>query len=207
MSISAIAATNSGQAAAYRPAGVADYLTVSLADVLRSGAAAPVFGGGYQHRMVSIDPDLAQRVTMVDRGGDATIQLASQLTAAVVRAAQEEALHTGSALVAAADIDLLSALGNGVVIDWAEHYQQVSQRENNAMFYPSIKAAPGIWTTRKRRSIRGRSTSTTTAWAGWWSWSAAGSTARRAFLISPTAPSLRASGRRSPRSPPPGNST
>ena len=142
VSISAIAATNSGQAAAYRPAGVADYLTVSLADVLRSGAAAPVFGGGYQHRMVSIDPDLAQRVTMVDRGGDATIQLASQLTAAVVRAAQEEALHTGSALVAAADIDLLSALGNGVVIDWAEHYQQVSQRENNAMFYPSIKAAP-----------------------------------------------------------------
>ena len=76
VSISAIAATNSGQAAAYRPAGVADYLTVSLADVLRSGAAAPVFGGGYQHRMVSIDPDLAQRVTMVDRGGDATIQLA-----------------------------------------------------------------------------------------------------------------------------------
>ncbi|HRD14624.1 MAG TPA: hypothetical protein PLI79_22485, partial [Mycobacterium sp.] len=142
VSISAIAATNSGQAAAYRPAGVADYLTVSLADVLRSGGAAPVFGGGYQHRMVSIDPDLAQRVTMVDRGGDATIQLASQLTAAVVRAAQEEALHTGSALVAAADIDLLSALGNGVVIDWAEHYQQVSQRENNAMFYPSIKAAP-----------------------------------------------------------------
>ncbi len=142
VSISAIAATNSGQAAAYRPAGVADYLTVSLADVLRSGAGAPVFGGGYQHRMVSIDPDLAQRVTMVDRGGDATIQLASQLTAAVVRAAQEEALHTGSALVAAADIDLLSALGNGVVIDWAEHYQQVSQRENNAMFYPSIKAAP-----------------------------------------------------------------
>lgn len=142
VSISAIAATNSGHAAAYRPAGVADYLTVSLADVLRSGGAAPVFGGGYQHRMVSIDPDLAQRVTMVDRGGDATIQLASQLTAAVVRAAQEEALHTGSALVAAADIDLLSALGNGVVIDWAEHYQQVSQRENNAMFYPSIKAAP-----------------------------------------------------------------
>ena len=31
---------------------------------------------------MSIDPDLAQRVTMVDRGGDATIQLASQLTAA-----------------------------------------------------------------------------------------------------------------------------
>jgi len=79
---------------------------------------------------------------MVDRGGDATIQLASQLTAAVVRAAQEEALHTGTALVAAADIDLLSALGNGAVIDWAEHYQQVSQRENNAMFYPSIKASP-----------------------------------------------------------------
>ncbi len=142
VSISAIAATNSGQAAAYRPAGVADYLTVSLADVLRSGAGAPVFGGGYQHRMVSVDPDLAQRVTMVDRGGDATIQLASQLTAAVVRAAQEEALHTGTALVAAADIDLLSALGNGAVIDWAEHYQQVSQRENNAMFYPSIKASP-----------------------------------------------------------------
>ena len=142
VSISAIAATNSGQAAAYRPAGVADYQTVSLADVLRAGGAAPVFGGGYQHRMVSVDPDLAQRVAMVDRGGDATIELASQITAAVVRAAQEEALHTGTALVASADIDLLSTLGNGAVIDWDEHYQQVSQRENNAMFYPSIKAAP-----------------------------------------------------------------
>ncbi|MDQ1322250.1 MAG: hypothetical protein QG655_3495 [Actinomycetota bacterium] len=142
VSISAIAATNSGQASAYRPPGVADYLTVSLADVLKAGGVAPVFGGGYRHRMTGVDPDLAQRVAMVDRGGDATIQLASQMTAAVVRAAQEESLHTGTALVAADDIDLLSALGGGAAIDWAEHYHQVSQRENNAMFYPAIKAAP-----------------------------------------------------------------
>lgn len=142
VSISAIAATNSGQASAYRPPGLDDYLTVSLADVLKAGGEVPVFGGGYQHRMARVDPDLAQRLTMVDRGGDATIQLASQITAAVVRAAQEEALHTGTALIAAADVDLLSSLGNGAVIDWAEHYQHVCQRENNAMFYPSIKAAP-----------------------------------------------------------------
>ncbi len=142
VSISAIAATHSGQSSAYRPAGLADYATVSLADVLKAGGTAPLFGGGYQHRMVSADPDLAQRVSMVDRGGDATIELASQMTAAVVRAAQEESLHTGTALVDPADIDVLSRLGNGAVIDWAEHYHQVSQRENNAMFYPSIKAAP-----------------------------------------------------------------
>lgn len=142
VSISAIAATNSGQASAYRPPGVADYLTVSLADVLKDGGAVPVFGGGYQHRMASVDPDLAQRLSMVDRGGDASTQLASQITVAVVRAAQEESLHTGTTLVAAADVDLLRALGGGAVIDWADHYQGVCRRENNAMFYPSIKAAP-----------------------------------------------------------------
>ena len=63
------------------------------------------------------------------------------------------------------------------------------------MFYPSIKAAPrDLDDSRVDQFADGLPAPTSTAWAGWWSWSAAGSTARRAFLISPTAPSLRASG-------------
>ncbi len=137
VSISAIAATNSGQSSAYRPSGVADYLTLSLADVLKDGGA-PVFGGGNQHRMTSADPDLARRLSMLDRGGDISTHIATQVTIAVATAAQEASPR----LIHPVDLNTLSALGLGATVDWAEHYRTVCGRENNAMFYPSVKAQP-----------------------------------------------------------------
>ncbi len=139
VSISAIAATNSGQSSAYRPSGVTDYLTLSLADVLKDGnGTAPVFGGGYQHRMTSVDPDLARRLSMLDRGGDISTHIATQVTIAVATAAQQETPR----LIDPVDLNTLAALGDGATVDWAEHYRQVCGRENNAMFYPSVVAQP-----------------------------------------------------------------
>jgi hypothetical protein len=125
-----------------RPGGVTDFLAVATKDILSAPGSAPVFDGAHQHRLVTIDPALAQKVAMLDRGGDVGTELASQVSAAVIRAAQQQTTPTGQALVNEFDVNTLVAVGDGRAVDWEEHFRHVLGRDNHAVVLPESQARP-----------------------------------------------------------------
>lgn len=126
-----------------RPEGAADFQTMAARDIMSVPGSPPVLDGAHQHRLTTIDPALAQRVSMLlDHGGDVSTELASQLSAAVIRAAQQQTLPTGQTLVNEYDVNTLVAVGNGERVDWQEHFRHVLARDNHAVVMPESQGRP-----------------------------------------------------------------
>ncbi|WP_214094970.1 nucleoporin FG repeat-containing protein [Mycolicibacter acidiphilus] len=134
-----------------KPPGVTDFVAVSGRDILRGSGPTPVLDGWHQHRLAGVEPTLAQRIAGLDRGPSAVGTLAAQISAQVVRAAEEQSL------VNSADVDVLVKIGDGRPVDWAAHFRGVLDRDNHAVWLPDAAAraidlddAPASVATRDR---------------------------------------------------------
>lgn len=137
--ISAVATTD---AFGPRPKDGADFAAVTVREILGRPGSPPVLDGAHQHRLATVDPALAQRISALDRGGDVATALTSDLSVAVVRAAQEHTRPDGTALVHDEDVRVLLAVGNRESVDWGEHFRAVEARDGRAIVMPEAAAKP-----------------------------------------------------------------
>ncbi len=125
-----------------RPKDGADFVAVTVREILGRPGSAPMFDGAHQHRLTTVDPSLAQRVAALDRGGDMTTAVAADLSVAVIRAAQEHTRPDGVGVVHDDDVKALLAIKDRKPVDWDQHFQDVSARDNHAIVMPEAAATP-----------------------------------------------------------------
>lgn len=123
------------------PAGVGEFVGVQHRQALGMLSAAPVLDGAHQHRLTALDPGLAQRVSVVDAGGDVSVWAAAQVTAAVIQAAAQPDA-TGEQLVTADEVSVLQAVHRGAAdeMTWNAYDQAADQRHNGALVAPDSHA-------------------------------------------------------------------
>ena len=102
---------------------------------------APKLDAAHQHRLMVVDPGLAQRVNSLDRGGDFSAWAAATLTGAVFREATNPD-GTGLPLVQTADADVLQAVTDGTANaeTWARYDRAADQRDDGAAMWPDTHA-------------------------------------------------------------------
>ncbi|MFP1155722.1 hypothetical protein ACK280_27265 [Mycobacterium sherrisii] len=122
---------------------VGDFQGIEHRDALRLVSEAPKLDAAHQHRLVVVDPGLAQRVNSLNRGGDVSARCAAVLTGALFEAATTPD-GTGAPLVEKADADILQAVSNGTVNPntWATYDHDVDQRHGSAVMWPQQHAPP-----------------------------------------------------------------
>lgn len=120
-----------------RPDCGGDFLAIRHDELLGSNAS-PLTGC---HRLTATDPVLASRLAALDRGGDVSKWVASELTGAVVRTATEPDA-TGSPLAVAADAAILGLVSAGSAgeKEWQEYQEDVDRRGDGAVLMPEIHA-------------------------------------------------------------------
>jgi hypothetical protein len=118
-----------------------DFMPMQHRDVLGMLSRVPRLDGGYRHRLAVLDQGLAQRVDALDRGGDVSAWAAATLTGTVFKEAAKPD-GTGSALVQAADADILQAVNDGTADaeGWAAYDRAAEQRDNGAALWPDTHA-------------------------------------------------------------------
>lgn len=119
----------------------ADFVPMQHREVLGMLSQAPRLDGGHRHRLAVLDQGLAQRVDALDRGGDISAWAAATLTGTVFKEAAKPD-GTGSALVHAADADILQAVNDGTADAeaWAAYDRAAEQRDNGAALWPDTHA-------------------------------------------------------------------
>ena len=120
-----------------RPEGDGDFLAMRHDELLGSNAS-PLTGC---HRLTATDPALAARLASLDRGGDISKWVASELTGAVVRAAMEPDA-TGTPVAVAADAAILGLVSAGRAgeDEWRAYQEDVDSRGDGAVLMPEIHA-------------------------------------------------------------------
>ncbi|ORU99762.1 hypothetical protein AWC04_16705 [Mycolicibacterium fallax] len=138
VTLSAVATT---AAASARPDGP-DYLVVSPKDILLSMAPAPVLDGGHWHRLVTLDQDLAQRISALARGTEQRQMLAWDITRAVADATQVSKAAGGADLLDSYDLAALQAVAGGHPVDWDQQLTHAQGRANGGLFFPGAAIRP-----------------------------------------------------------------
>lgn len=124
-----------------RPSCGGDFVSLRHRDALGMLSEAPKLDAGHRHRLTVLDPGLAQRVDALDRGGDMSAWAGATLTGTVFKEAAKPD-GTGSALVHAADAEILQAVNDGTADAevWATYDQAAEQRDNGAALWPDTHA-------------------------------------------------------------------
>lgn len=120
-----------------RPDGVDNFAALRHEQIVAS-TGAPLTGG---HRLTATDPALAARLAALDRGGDITTWVASEITGAVVRAALVSD-PTGSPIAVEQDVAMLGLVASGQarVEHWEDYQRDIDQRGDGAVLMPEIHA-------------------------------------------------------------------
>lgn len=118
-----------------------DFMPMQHRDILGTLSQAPRLDGAHRHRLAVLDQGLAHRVDALDRGGDVSAWAAATLTGTVFKEAAKPD-GTGSALVHAADADILQAVNDGTADAevWATYDRAAEQRDNGAVLWPDAHA-------------------------------------------------------------------
>ena len=130
-----------------RPVGWPDFESIRAVDILHSPGEAPSVGGGYVHRLMTVDrPAWAKVQTVLQQG--LGLQAAGAITEAVLAAAAQTPSPLAgmdgqeSRLVEQYDVDhVLEPLRNRTAVDWDAHYRNVIERHNSAVLHPSMAGA------------------------------------------------------------------
>ncbi len=141
---SALVTTELGVA---RPVGWPDFESVRAVDILHTAGEAPSVGGGYVHRLMTVDrPAWAKVQTILQQG--LGLQAAGAITEAVLAAAAQTPSPLAgmdgqeSRLVEQYDVDhVLEPLRSRTAVDWDAHYRNVIERHNSAVLHPSMAGA------------------------------------------------------------------
>ncbi|MHA7659280.1 hypothetical protein ACX9NJ_28075, partial [Mycobacterium sp. ML2] len=126
------------------PAGVVDFAGFLHRQALGLVSVAPSLDGAHQHRLTSLDPGLAQRVSAIaSNGQQVAAWTAAQLTAAVIRAAKLPADGTAKPLAFDDEAHILQAVSAGAAHEatWASYDEQVAARDDRAWLWPESHAA------------------------------------------------------------------
>ncbi|TXI56665.1 hypothetical protein [Mycolicibacter arupensis] len=114
--------------------GWIDSATIGLREVWATPGVTPALGGAHVHRLVAIDPRLAMEVARLEDRGEVSVWAASQLCAAIVRAAEAENPVAGISLVSRDDVATLVAVSDGGV-DW-DAYDERVREERGGVLWP-----------------------------------------------------------------------
>lgn len=114
--------------------GWIDSATIGVREVWATSGVAPDLGGAHVHRLVAIDPRLAVEVARLEDRGEVSAWAASQLCAAIVRAAEAENPVAGISLVSRDDVATLVAVSGGGV-DW-DAYDERVREERGGVLWP-----------------------------------------------------------------------
>lgn len=127
-----------------RPVGWPDFESVRAVEILHTPGEAPSMGGGYVHRLMTVDRPAWAKVQAVLQQG-LGLQAAGAITEAVLAAAaQTPSALAGmdgqeSRLVEQYDVDhVLEPLRSRTAVDWDAHYRNVIERHNSAVLHPSM---------------------------------------------------------------------
>lgn len=115
-----------------------DFVAMEHQDAMRLLSEAPKLDAAHQHRLATINAELAQRVNALDRGGDVSDRAAAVLTGAVFREAAQAVDGTGKPLVTMADGHMLEAVHAGTANAgmWAEYDRAADQRDGGDVMWP-----------------------------------------------------------------------
>ncbi len=141
---SALVTTELGVA---RPVGWPDFESIRAVEILHSPGEAPSVGGGYVHRLMTVDrPAWAKVQTILQQG--LGLQAAGAITEAVLAAAAQTPSPLAgmdgqeSRLIEQYDVDhVLEPLRSRTAVDWDAHYRNVIERHNSAVLHPSMAGA------------------------------------------------------------------
>ncbi len=141
---SALVTTELGVA---RPVGWPDFASIRAVEILHTPGEAPGVGGGYVHRLMTVDrPAWAKVQSVLQRG--LGLQAAGAITEAVLAAAAQTPSPLAGVdsqqvrLVEQYDVDhVLEPLRGRTAVDWDAHYRNVIERHNSAVLHPSMAGA------------------------------------------------------------------
>jgi hypothetical protein len=114
--------------------GWIDSATIGLRGVWATPGVAPALDGAHVHRLVAIDPRLAVEVARLEDRGEVSVWAASQLCAAIIRAAEGENPVAEISLVSRDDVATLVSVSSGGV-DW-DAYDVRVREERGAVLWP-----------------------------------------------------------------------
>lgn len=128
------------------PVGVDDFVAVNHVDAMNMLAHAPVLDGGHQHRLTSLDPVLAQRLSALVEGGYAPAWVSGQLTVAVIGAAQQHEEIAGCKLVTDDELNVLASVNRGSANDmtWKLYDQLADNRHDHALVIPETHGVEDV---------------------------------------------------------------
>jgi hypothetical protein len=113
--------------------GWIDSATIGLREIWATPGVAPALDGAHVHRLVAIDPRLAVEVARLEDRGEVSVWAASQLCAAIIRAAEAENPVAGISLVSRDDVATLVAVSSGGV-DWDAYDERVRQERGGVVW-------------------------------------------------------------------------
>jgi hypothetical protein len=131
---------------AEQPACVSDFLAMEHKDALQLLHDAPKLDAAHQHRLVVLDSSWAQRVHDLDRGGEVSAWVATQLTETVFAAARQPD-DTGLPLVSDADIAMWEAVKANAAdgVTWSDYDRDADASDNGASVWPEQYAQTVMW--------------------------------------------------------------
>ncbi|UCN13096.1 hypothetical protein LFT50_30795 (plasmid) [Mycobacterium intracellulare subsp. chimaera] len=121
-----------------KPACARDFLVVNHLDALNMLSEAPKLDGWHQHRLVALDPGLAQRLAALVERGYAPDWVAGQLTVSVIAAARQEPEVADCKLVTDDEINVLQAVhrGSADAATWQLYDQRADERYDGKLVIP-----------------------------------------------------------------------
>ncbi|WP_238884699.1 hypothetical protein [Mycobacterium sp. IDR2000157661] len=141
---SALVTTELGVA---RPVGWPDFESVRAVEILHAPGEAPSVGGGYVHRLMTVDRPAWAKVQAILQQG-LGLQAAGSITEAVLAAAAQTPSPMSGVdgqqmrLIEQYDVDhVLEPLRSHTPVDWDAHYRNVIERHNSAVLHPSMAGA------------------------------------------------------------------
>lgn len=121
-----------------KPACARDFLVVNHLDALNMLSEAPKLDGWHQHRLVALDPGLAQRLAALVERGYAPDWVAGQLTVSVIASARQELEVADCKLVTDDEINVLQAVhrGSADAATWQLYDQRADERYDGKLVVP-----------------------------------------------------------------------
>jgi hypothetical protein len=129
-----------------------DSATIGLREIWATPGVAPALDGAHVHRLVAIDPRLAVEVARLENHGEVSVWAASQLCAAIIRAAEAENPVVGISLVSRDDVATLVAVSSGGV-DWDAYDVQVRQERGGVLWPVGPEDLDDSTTTQTMRTM------------------------------------------------------
>lgn len=129
-----------------------DSAKIGLREIWATPGEAPSLDGAHVHRLVAIDPRLAVEVARLEDRGEASVWAASQLCAAIVRAAEAENPVAEISLVSRDDVATLVAVSSGGV-DWDAYDERVRQERGGVLWPVGPEDLDDSATTQTMRTL------------------------------------------------------